>query len=137
MLVGLSGVGINMAVYLLLMMFHVHYLVAAVLSFAVAVTNNFIWNLFWTFKGRASKKSVPFQYLSFLTISLVNLGVNLVLLKLLVELVGLDPTFGQLAAIALVSLLNFILNYTITFSEKISAKKATVIANVPRHHSDI
>ena len=127
MIVGLSGVVINMAVYLSLMMIQVHYLAAAVLSFTVAVTNNFIWNLLWTFKGRAPGKSTQFKYWSFLIISLVNLGVNLVLLKLLVESAGLNPTLGQFVAIGLVSLLNFVMNYTITFSEKIMAKKATVL----------
>lgn len=137
MLVGLSGVGINMAVYLSLMAFNVHYLVAAVLSFAAAVTNNFMWNFCWTFKGRALGKSMQFKYLSFLLISLVNLGVNLVLLKVLVESVHINPTLAQLLAIGLVSLLNFAMNYTITFSEKITAKKATVIANEASHHPDI
>jgi dolichol-phosphate mannosyltransferase len=137
MLVGLSGVGINMTVYLSLIVLQVDYLAAAVLSFAVAVTSNFIWNFFWTFKGRAVGKSMQFKYLSYLVISLINLGVNLLLLKLLVESAGMNPTLGQLLAIGLVSLLNFIMNYTITFSEKNTAKKVTVIANEPSHHSDL
>lgn len=118
MVVGLFGVGVNMVVYLLLLLVHVHYLVAAVLSFAVAVTNNFIWNFCWTFKGRAPSKSMRFKYGSFLIISLVNLGFNLVILQVFVGMVGMNPTLGQLLAIGLVSLLNFAMNYTITFSEK-------------------
>ena len=117
-LVGLSGVGVNMAVYMYLTGLSVHYLAAAVVSFVGAVTNNFIWNMVWTFKGRAKDKSVKRKYLSFFAISTVSLGINLLVLKVLVEYVLLSVVTAQLAAIMIVSSLNFCLNYLITFGEK-------------------
>lgn len=117
-LVGLSGVGVNMVVYMYLTGLSVHYLAAAVVSFAAAVTNNFIWNMVWTFKGRARDKSIKRKYLSFFAISTVSLGINLLALKLLVEYVSLAVVTAQLAAIMIVSGLNFCLNYLITFGEK-------------------
>ncbi|MBU2699356.1 dolichol-phosphate mannosyltransferase [Sporomusaceae bacterium BoRhaA] len=117
-LVGLSGVGINMVVYMYFIALNANYLVAACCSFAVAVTNNFFWNVLWTFRGRAENRSITKKYLSFFIISSVNLAVNLLVLQLLVEYIQISETLAQLVSIALVSGLNFLLNYGITFSEK-------------------
>jgi putative flippase GtrA len=117
-MVGLCGVGVNMMVFIGLTVLGASYLLAAACSFAVAVTNNFIWNVLWTFKGRAGDKSIQKKYVSFFIISAVNLGVNLIILQLLVGYVKVDETLAQLIAIAMVSGLNFILNYSITFSQK-------------------
>ncbi|MBC8014391.1 MAG: GtrA family protein [Sporomusaceae bacterium] len=117
-MVGLCGVGVNMMVFMGLTALGANYLVAAACSFAVAVTNNFIWNVLWTFKGRAVDKSIQKKYISFLVISAVNLGVNLIILQLLVGYIKVGEILAQLIAIAMVSGLNFILNYSITFSQK-------------------
>jgi len=117
-MVGLCGVGVNMMVFLGLTALGANYVLAAVGSFVVAVTNNFIWNVRWTFKGRGGGKSIQKKYISFFAISTVNLGVNLMILQLLVRHVKVDETLAQLLAIIMVSGLNFILNYLITFSQK-------------------
>jgi dolichol-phosphate mannosyltransferase len=117
-MVGLCSVGVNMLVFMGLMALGANYLLAAACSFAVAVTNNFIGNMLWTFKGRARDKSIQRKYVSFLVISTVNLGVNLLILQLLVEYVKVGESLAQLIAIAMVSGLNFIFNYSITFSQK-------------------
>lgn len=117
-IVGLCGVGVNMTVFMSLTALGANYLLAATCSFAVAVTNNFIWNVLWTFKGRAEDKSIQKKYISFFLISAVNLGVNLIILQLLVGYVKAGETLAQLVAIVMVSGLNFILNYFITFSQK-------------------
>jgi len=116
-LVGIIGVGVNMAVFSGLTFFGSHYLVASGCSFIVAVTNNFFGNVLWAFKGRAPEKSIRTKYLSFFIISLINLGVNLLILKILVEYIVINATVAQLIAIAMVSGLNFILNYFITFGQ--------------------
>ena len=50
----------------------VHYSLAATCSFLVAVTNNYIWNRLWTFRGQ--RGHVGAQGLRFLVVSLVALG---------------------------------------------------------------
>jgi len=117
-LVGVSGVVVNLAVYSFLILLGNHYLIAAVLSFICAVTNNFFWNFLWTFKGRAVNISVERKYLSFFLISLLNFGLNICLLQELVTALGMNKIIAQLIAIGIVSCLNFLGNYKITFKEK-------------------
>ncbi len=116
-LVGLSGVGVNMVVYITLTSLNASYLAAAGCSFIAAVTNNFVGNALWTFKDRAQDKSTPKKYLLFLIISTINLGVNLFILQFLVESIKIDSMIAQLVAIGMASGLNFVLNYLITFAE--------------------
>ncbi|WP_245824039.1 GtrA family protein [Sporomusa malonica] len=116
--VGLSGVGVNMAVYTFLTSFGTNFLIAAGFAFGVAVTNNFVWNVLWTFKGRAKDRNVKIKFVSFLAISVINLGVNLMILRSLVEFMQVNEILAQLTAIAVASSLNFGLNFLITFREK-------------------
>ena len=44
-----------------------HYLLAATVSFLVAVTNNYTWNRLWTFRGQ--RGHVGYQGLRFLVVS--------------------------------------------------------------------
>jgi len=54
-LVGSSGVVVNLAVYTLaIYVFNLHYLLAATISFMVAMTNNFLLNRYLTFKSHQS-----------------------------------------------------------------------------------
>ena len=83
--VGASGYVVNLTVYTLLLRgADVYYLVAAVGSFLVAVTNNYTWNRIWTF--RRQRGHLAYQGLRFLVVSVAALAANLVLLYLLVSL---------------------------------------------------
>lgn len=134
-LVGLSGLGVNMAAYLAATGLGAGYVIAAVAAFLIAVTNNFIWNLRWTFQERAKDRSNGLKYITFIAISTANLGVNLLILHLLVESAGIDKTSAQLFAVAVVGLLNFMLNYAITFRETESEEGGTGYA--AGYHSDL
>lgn len=123
--VGFSGTVVNMAVYAAAVYGGMYYMAAAVLSFLFAVTNNFYWNFRWTFKGQAANRSMREKYLRFLGFSILNLGVNLMLLRAFVEDFGLNKTMAQLVAIALVSVLNFGMNARFTFGDKIDRQTAS------------
>lgn len=117
-IVGFSGTLVNMAVYSVAVYCGLYYLAAAVVSFLFAVTNNFCWNFRWTFKGLAAGRSMRAKYFRFLGVSVLNLGVNLLLLGALVERADMDKNLAQLIAIGLVSILNFAMNTWFTFGEK-------------------
>lgn len=106
--VGASGYAVNLGIYTALV--HgagVHYILAAVCSFAVAVCNNYLWNRVWTF--RRQRGHVALQGLKFLVVSLLALGANIGILAALVAL-GLPKVPAQALAIVLVTPLSFLGN---------------------------
>jgi len=106
--VGTSGYVVNLSFYAALV--HgagVHYVLAAVCSFLVAVTNNYAWNRLWTF--RLQRGHLVFQGMRFLAVSAVALLANLGFLAGLVSL-GLPKVPAQALAIALVTPWNFVAN---------------------------
>jgi putative flippase GtrA len=106
--VGGSGYVVNLAVYSALVAgADVHYALAAVCSFLVAVTNNYTWNRAWTF--RRERGHLVYQGMRFLVVSTVALAANLVFLTLLVA-AGLGKIPAQAVAIVLVTPWNFAAN---------------------------
>jgi putative flippase GtrA len=106
--VGLTGYVLNLAVYTVLLRgVGLHYIPAAIGSFLVAVTNNYLLNRAWTFRRQRGHAGV--QGLRFLVVSTAALVANLLVLHVLVK-AGLDEVVAQAAAIVLVTPLNFIGN---------------------------
>ncbi|HDP96377.1 MAG TPA: glycosyltransferase family 2 protein [Euryarchaeota archaeon] len=124
----IGGIGtlINLAIFwVLLEIFDVNYLLAAVVSFCVAATNNFLMNRVWTFR---SKGRIQVQYFQFMLVSVAGLMLNLIVLKFLVEeffpwlgfsgdRASILETFSNFLAILLVSIFNFFVNSFWTFSK--------------------
>ena len=106
--VGATGYVVNLTVFAILV--HVtdlHYAVAAVGSFLVAVTNNYLLNRLWTF--RDERGSMVWQGARFLVVSVAALGANLVVLTALVS-AGVAEVVAQAIAIVLVTPVNFVGN---------------------------
>jgi putative flippase GtrA len=107
-IVGTTGYVVNLGVYVALLKgAGLHYLPAAACSFAVAVSNNYVWNRHWTF--RDDRGHLYYQGLRFLFVSVVALGLNLGLLRALVAL-GVGKIVGQALAIVLVTPFSFSAN---------------------------
>jgi dolichol-phosphate mannosyltransferase len=114
--VGASGYVVNLAVYtLLLEVADFHYVPAAIGSFLVAVTNNYLWNRAWTF--RHQRGHVVLQGARFLVVSTLALGANLLVLHLLVR-AGLGEVVAQAIAIVLVTPVNFVGNKLWSFRHR-------------------
>ena len=112
--VGASGYVVNIAVFAVLVEgAEVHHVPAAIGAFCVAVTNNFLWNRYWTFA--ASEGHAGFQAARFLSVSLAALGINLVALELLIE-AGMAAVPAQALAVAIAMPFNFIGNKLWTFA---------------------
>jgi putative flippase GtrA len=115
-IVGATGYAVNLVVFALLVhAFDIHYLVAAVCSFLVAVTNNYAWNRLWTF--RHERGHMAYQGLRFLLVSTVALAGNLAFLSGFVAL-GVPKVPAQAAAIALVTPWNFLANKLWSFRRR-------------------
>jgi putative flippase GtrA len=112
--VGVTGYVVNLLVFALLTQgLDVYHLLAAVASFCVAVSNNFLLNRHWTF--RATEGHAGFQAMRFFTVSVLALGVNLLFLYLLVDVASLPELPAQALAVAGAMPFNFLGNKLWTF----------------------
>jgi putative flippase GtrA len=113
-IVGGSGYLVNLAVFAALAgALDVHYVLAAVAAFCVAVTNNFLWNRHWTFA--AGGRSAGFQAPRFFAVSLAALAVNLIVLEALIAN-GVGDLTAQAIAVAIAMPFNFLGNKLWTFA---------------------
>jgi putative flippase GtrA len=114
-LVGGSGYLINLGVFAVLAgSFGVHHAIAAVGAFCVAVTNNFLWNRYWTFGP--GEGPAHFQAARFFAVSLASLGLNLAILELLVSNHVMGELPAQAIAVAAAMPFNFLGNKLWTFT---------------------
>lgn len=114
-LVGGSGYLINLAVFALLTgTLGMHHVAAAVGAFAVAVTNNFLWNRHWTFGP--GDGPAHFQAARFFTVSLASLGLNIAVLQLLLATHTTGELTAQAIAVAAAMPFNFLGNRLWTFA---------------------
>jgi putative flippase GtrA len=113
--VGAIGYFVNLAVFAATIgIFDVHHIPAAITAFAVAVTNNFLWNRHWTFDARHGHAG--FQAARFFTVSVLALGINLVALEVLIEVLEFPELPAQAIAVAFAMPFNFIGNKLWTFA---------------------
>jgi putative flippase GtrA len=114
-LVGAGGYVINLAVFALLAQnFGFYHVLAAIGAFCVAVSNNFLWNRYWTFGpgiGRAR-----FQAARFFAVSVGALLINLAVLQVLVTAAGVNALPAQAVAVAIAMPFNFLGNKLWTFT---------------------
>lgn len=114
--VGASGYGINVAVSAVaLTVLELPVMLAAVLAFCVAATNNFLWNRRWTFASRDPRRAR--QGGRFLVVSLAALGAGLALLAVLVTS-GVPDLAAQAVSVAVATPVGFALNRLWTFAPR-------------------
>jgi putative flippase GtrA len=103
--VGASGYAVNLVTFALAVR-SLHYVAASVVAFALAVTNNFVWNRRWTFRVRHGRRH--HQALRFLLISVGAFGVSLAVLSALVEVAGVAEVPAQAVAVVAGLPVNFL-----------------------------
>ena len=114
-IVGGSGYLLNLVVFALLAdKVGVHHAIAAIGAFCVAVTNNFVWNRYWTF-GPGEKRA-SFQAIRFFAVSVASLLINLVVLEALVAGTEMGDLSAQAIAVAVAMPFNFLGNKLWTFA---------------------
>jgi putative flippase GtrA len=83
-------------------------------GFILAATSNYLLNRFWTFQSCNTR--IITEYLSFILVSVIGLGINNAVVYLLTEKIRLNFYLSKLFAIGVVTLWNFSMNYLFTFS---------------------
>ena len=114
--VGASGYVVNLAVFTALLVgADVDHRLAAVGSFLVAVTNNYLWNRLWTFHGE--RGHVAYQGARFFSSRSSRSPRTSSALEVLIGL-GAGEIAAQAIAIVLVTPINFVGNKLWTFRRK-------------------
>jgi|LauGreDrversion4_1035100.scaffolds.fasta_scaffold06049_2 putative flippase GtrA len=113
-LVGITGMGLDFGTtWLLKEKVKINKFVANACGFSIAVVNNFILNKYWTFDNQ--NPIATEQFVKFLVISIVGLGINSLLLFILLKKIKGNFYLVKLAVIGLVFFWNFSANYLYTF----------------------
>lgn len=113
--VGFTGMIIDILVtWLLKEKCNVNKYVANSCGFLLAATNNYAWNRWWTFHSNTSDMAP--QFLSFIGISAIGLGLNSLFIYLLNDKLRWNFYLSKVIAIALVTTWNFFMNLIFTFS---------------------
>ncbi|MDD4921911.1 MAG: GtrA family protein [Bacteroidales bacterium] len=112
--VGFSGMFVDFgATWLLKEKARINKYLANSTGFVLAATSNYFLNRIWTFHSH--NQQIATEYFSFITISLIGLGINNLIIYLLTEKFKLNFYLSKLFAIGIVTIWNFVMNYLITF----------------------
>lgn len=113
-LVGIGSTVINYSGFFVLLKIGINYLLSASAGFIFGVLAGFIFNKSWTFE---SKKSLERSFIRYFFVYLFSLMVNVIMLKLLVDL-GNSPIYSNALLIPIIVALNFLGSKLIAFEDK-------------------
>jgi dolichyl-phosphate beta-glucosyltransferase len=115
--VGVLGTFIDLAtLYFFVEYLGIAVIPASILSFTLAVINNFLLNKKWTFKN--SSRNYRKLFLKFLTVSLVGLGLTILFMSLFVHLMKIWYMLAKALTSIIVLTWNFLGNKRWTFNIK-------------------
>lgn len=119
-LVGASGVVVN---YLVMWGsfdgLGLHRLISSALAFFISTINNFALNKIFTFHDQVRGfTAVLGQYLRFLSVTILGLGITMAVMELLVRFAGVDPVNANLAGVLVATISNFLGNKLYAFKRR-------------------
>ena len=111
-IVGASGVLVNFAIYTLCIeILEVYYILASAISFVIALTCNFFFNKYWTFKFKTKHRdSTILEYGKFTLACIGGYVINLISLYSSVEILGWGKVLSQLISIFFATFFNFLIS---------------------------
>ncbi len=87
--------------------------VSNAIGFTIAASTNYFFNRIWTFHSH--NPEIGIEYVRFLLVSLIGLGINTLILWILVSKFKKNFYVSKLFAIAVVTVWNFFINLIFTF----------------------
>ncbi len=116
---GLTTV-VDFIIYILMTdILHVNYLISNVIAFAGAVIFAFFTNKIYVFKSHSFEmKKVLYEMVTFVGARLFSLVVNMVILYVFVEWVGLDDLIVKIGAAVVVVIMNYGISKWLVFNPK-------------------
>lgn len=112
--VGASGLLVDFGItYLCKEKIKLNKYIANSLGFIAAASSNYLLNRMWTFEN--TDPNISTQYLLFIIISLIGLGINNGVIYLVLRKRDYNFYIVKIFAIAIVTLWNFFMNFFFTF----------------------
>lgn len=108
LVVGLLSFAVDFGLFLVMHeLLAIQYLVASTTSFAISLVLNYWLTLRFVFDARPGR-NVAAEFVLYIGLNIVALGLNQLVLLLSVEVLAADPVVGKLIATAVVLVFNFI-----------------------------
>jgi putative flippase GtrA len=117
--VGGSSTLVTVLSYSVLIEIEVAYLTAAVIGYAAGIINGYTWNRLWTFE------TGPFhlpEFRRYVVVQGSGLALNLVALRLLIEMLGVARGLAEILSIIPIVILTFWVNRAWTFQPRIERR---------------
>ena len=103
---GLAGLAVNLGTLRALVALGLHYLIASIIAFCIAMIVGFLLQKFWTFQSRALERA-HVQFSLYALLALCNLALNTGIVFALVAWLGIYYLLAQAIAAGLVALISF------------------------------
>ena len=117
-LVGVSGVFVNLGLYLLLTRYYeISELVAPLIAIESALISNFILNNFWTFGKRITESRIRVKFVKFHLVSGFSALINYSAFLTLFLVFGLYDILANLIGIGLAAIVNYLINSNWTWKD--------------------
>ena len=114
-IVGCSGMIIDFGItYLCKEILRINKFISNGIGFILAATSNYFLNRIWTFNSQTEE--IGKQYIQFMIVSAIGLGINSLVLYILNEKIKWNFYFSKLIAIAITTIWNFFGNLLFTFA---------------------
>lgn len=112
---GFAGIGANLAVYsVCVLVFHMWYILAALLGFVAAYAVTFLMHKYWTFKSLSPELFYKQSVVYFFS-AVATLCINTASLFIMVDYVVVHPVLAQFFSLLLAAALSFLFTTQITF----------------------
>ena len=110
-LVGVSGVFVNLGLYLFLTRYYeVSEVIAPLIAIESAMISNFILNNFWTFGKRITQSRIRVKFIKFHLVSGLSALINYSVFLILFLVFGLFDILANLIGIGLAAIVNYLIN---------------------------
>ncbi len=115
--VGLINLAVCGAVfYLTIYVLNIHYVIGSTLAYVFGIFTSFYLNRYWTFNSKDNKQLI--QLTKFVILSLICLGINDAVITFSVEGLKTSIIAGQIIAVILTTVANFLGSKLIVFRKK-------------------
>ena len=105
-------------VWLMMAVIGAGYILANIVAYLIAQTNNFIWSKYWIFinENKKAKNGLFKEILFFASAFLVAYGLQFLFIVFLVEIVGMNEYLAQFLGLFVYGGVNYFANRFITFT---------------------